>query len=115
MVTADYRPVSIAVEGKQESGTIRVAGRSRGASFAVTATVAGIERSGVFDRPEAILARALPRRLAGRSPAGVRGGRGHAAGRGVLHAQAGEGQAARRPPRATGRILVGRLGPPGRR
>ncbi len=55
VVAPDYRPVSISVEGKQESGTSRVTGRSRGTSFAVTATVAGIERSGVFDRPEAIL------------------------------------------------------------
>jgi Transglutaminase-like superfamily len=55
VVTPDYRPVSIAVEGKQESGTTRVNGRSRGSSFVVTATVAGVERSRVFDRPEAIL------------------------------------------------------------
>ena len=55
VVAPDYRPVSIAVEGKQESGTSRVTGRSRGTSFEVTATVAGIERSRVFDRPEAIL------------------------------------------------------------
>jgi Transglutaminase-like superfamily len=55
VVTADYRPVSIAVEGKRESGAIRIKGRSLGATFEVTATVAGIERSGVFDRPEAIL------------------------------------------------------------
>jgi hypothetical protein len=55
VVTADYRPVSISVEGKRESGVARVTGRSRGSSFAVTATIAGIERGRVFDRPEAIL------------------------------------------------------------
>ena len=55
VVTPDYRPVSIAVEGKQESGAVRVIGRSRGNAFVVTAMVAGVERSGVFDRPEAIL------------------------------------------------------------
>ena len=55
VVTADYRPVSISVEGKRESGLARVSGRSRGSSFEVTATIAGIERSRVFDRPEAIL------------------------------------------------------------
>ncbi len=37
VVTADYRPVSISVEGKRESGMARVTGRSRGSSFAVTA------------------------------------------------------------------------------
>ncbi len=55
VVTADYRPVSISVEGKRESGVARVTGERRGSSFAVTATIAGIERSRVFDRPEAIL------------------------------------------------------------
>jgi hypothetical protein len=55
VVTAEYRPVSISVEGKRESGVARVTGRSRGTSFAVTATIAGIDRSRMFDRPEAIL------------------------------------------------------------
>ncbi len=55
VVTADYRPVSIAVEGKRQSGSTRIIGRSRGAAFEVTATVAGINRSGVFDRPGEIL------------------------------------------------------------
>ena len=55
VVTPDYRPVSIAVEGKQQSGAVRVIGRIRGTSFEVTATVAGVERSWVYDRPEAIL------------------------------------------------------------
>ncbi|MGP0063187.1 MAG: transglutaminase-like domain-containing protein [Isosphaeraceae bacterium] len=55
VVAADYRPVSIAVEGKRESGATKIIGRSRGAKFEVTVTVAGIERSGVFDRPESIL------------------------------------------------------------
>jgi hypothetical protein len=55
VVAADYRPVSIAVEGKRESGATRITGRSRGAAFEVTATVAGIDRSGVFDRPGAIV------------------------------------------------------------
>ena len=55
VVTPDYQPVSIAVEGKRDSGAARVTGRKRGSAFAMTATVAGIERSRVFDRPEAIL------------------------------------------------------------
>jgi len=55
VVAPDYRPVSILVEGKRESGPTRVTGRSRGSSFEVTATVAGVERSRLFDRPEAIL------------------------------------------------------------
>jgi len=36
VVAADYRPVSILVEGKRESGPTRVTGRSRGSSFEVT-------------------------------------------------------------------------------
>ena len=55
VVAPDYRPVSILVEGKRESGQTRVTGRSRGSSFEMTATVAGIERSRLFDRPQAIL------------------------------------------------------------
>ena len=55
VVTADYRPVSIAVEGRRDSGVAMVTGRSRGPAFEVTATVAGIARSRVFDRPEMIL------------------------------------------------------------
>ena len=55
VVAPDYRPVSILVEGKRESGQTRVTGRSRGSSFEMTATVAGVERSRLFDRPEAIL------------------------------------------------------------
>jgi hypothetical protein len=55
VVTPEYRPVSIAVEGKRESGMVRVTGQIRGSTFAVTATVAGVERSRAFDRPEAIL------------------------------------------------------------
>jgi Transglutaminase-like superfamily len=55
VVAPDYRPVSIAVEGKRESGPTRVTGRSRGSSFEVTATVARVERSRLFDRPETIL------------------------------------------------------------
>jgi len=57
VVTPDYRPVSFLVEGKRESGPTRVTGQSRGSSFEVTATVAGVERSRLFDRPEAILLR----------------------------------------------------------
>jgi hypothetical protein len=69
VVMADYRPVSITVEGKRESGVVRVTGRSRGSSFTVTATIAGIERSRVFDRPEAILLEAcLEDWLADRPP-----------------------------------------------
>ncbi|MGO9465233.1 MAG: transglutaminase-like domain-containing protein [Isosphaeraceae bacterium] len=55
VVTTDYRPVSILLERKRESGTARVTGRSHGSSFTVTATIAGIERSRVFDRSEAIV------------------------------------------------------------
>jgi hypothetical protein len=55
VVTADYRPVSIAFEGRRDSGAAMVTGRSRGPAFEVTATVAGVERSRVFDRPEMIL------------------------------------------------------------
>jgi hypothetical protein len=55
VVTAEYQPVSIAVEGKRESGVARVTGQIRGSSLAVTATIAGIERARVFDRPAAIM------------------------------------------------------------
>ncbi len=55
VVTPDYRPVSIAVEGKRESGKTRVTGRIRGSIFEVTATVAGIDRSRVFDDAETVL------------------------------------------------------------
>ena len=55
VVTADYRPVSIAVEGMRDSGMARVTGRSKGPAFEVSATVAGLERNRVFDRPETIL------------------------------------------------------------
>ncbi len=69
VVTESYRPVSITVEKKRESGVARVTGRSRGSSFVVTATIAGIERSRVFDRPEAILVEAcLEDWLADRPP-----------------------------------------------
>jgi hypothetical protein len=54
-VAPDFRPVSIPVEGTRESGRTRVTGRSRGTSFEMTATVAGIERSRPFDRRGAIL------------------------------------------------------------
>ena len=66
--------------GSKSRARSRVTGRSRGTSFEVTATVAGVERSWVFDRPEAILPEpCLDDWLADRPP-GFRGGRGHAAG-----------------------------------
>jgi hypothetical protein len=55
VVTPEYKPVSIVVDGKRASGAIHVAGTSRGSSFAVEARVAGIERSRVLDRAETIL------------------------------------------------------------
>ena len=55
VVTPDYRPVSIANEGKRASGATKVAARRRGAALEVTATVAGVERSRTFERADAIL------------------------------------------------------------
>jgi hypothetical protein len=55
VVTADYRPVSMSIERTSDACVSRVSGRSRGASFAVTATFAGIERGQVFDRPDALV------------------------------------------------------------
>ena len=69
VVTPDYRPVSIAVEGKRESGKTRVTGRIRGSTFEVKATVAGVERSRVFDIAETVLLEAcLDDWLADRPP-----------------------------------------------
>jgi hypothetical protein len=69
VVTADYRPVSIAVEGRRDSGVVRVTGRSKGPAFEVSAAVAGIERRRVFDRSETILLEAcLEDWLADRPP-----------------------------------------------
>ena len=78
IVTADYRPVSIAGEGKRASGATKVAARRRGAALEVTATVAGVERARTFERADRHLAAdGLPRRLAGGPAAGLCLGRGH--------------------------------------
>ncbi len=83
------------LRGSGNRAPIRVTGRSRGSSFEVTATVAGVERTRLFDRPEAILlAPCLDDWLADRPP-GVRIGRDHPAGRGVVRGETGEGQATR--------------------
>ena len=56
VVTPDYRPVSIAGEGKRGSGTTRFAARRRGEAFEVTATVAGVDRARTFEKAVAMLA-----------------------------------------------------------
>ena len=73
----------------------------------MTATVAGLERSRVFDRPETILLEpCLEDWLADRPP-GFEAGELTLLGRGIVHAQASEGQAARRRGPAS-RALPGR-------
>ena len=55
VVTPDYRPVSIAGEGKRGSGTTRFAARRRGEALEVTATVAGVDRARTFEKAVAML------------------------------------------------------------
>ncbi len=55
VVTPDYRPVSIAGEGKRGSGTTRFAARRRGEALEVTATVAGVDRAHTFEKSVAML------------------------------------------------------------
>ena len=110
-MAADYRPVSIAVEGKQQSGAVRSCGRSRGTSFDVTATVAGVERSWVYDRPETILpSPCLDDWLADRPP-GFRAGEVTLLDARSGRARTGKGRATRLSARRGGRIVGGRHGP----
>ena len=55
VVTPDYRPISIAGEGRRGSGPYRVAARRRGAGLEMTATVAGLDRSRTIERADAVM------------------------------------------------------------
>jgi hypothetical protein len=55
VVTPDYRPVSIDVEAKRASGTVRVTGRRRVGALTLTANVAGVERTHSFAESETIV------------------------------------------------------------
>jgi len=55
VVTPDYRPLSIDVEGTQAAGATRATGRPRGNRFEVTMEVAGIARSVTFDQADQVL------------------------------------------------------------